>query len=106
MNADPSKMKFCGEQVTERIVCHTPGRLYSISGNQDIMFTHMDDDILRIGTTNEELLTVLIHRTRQLDKEVPCVENKIALAKMEEALAAFQGRSNRVASHPSQGQSG
>lgn len=38
------------------------------------------------GTTNEEVLKVLIHRLNFLNKELPCRENSIAITKLEEAL--------------------
>lgn len=85
------------EQVTNTIVCHHPGRRYSVSVEQSIQFIHMDSTgVLRGGTTNEELLQVLIHRTKQLDSEVPCDENKEALTFMEAALITFQERDNRL----------
>ena len=44
------------------------------------------------GTTNEEVLKVLIHRTNELNKKFPCRENSIAITKMEEALMWFNNR--------------
>lgn len=96
MSLNPSAMKYCGEQITDTVVCHRPGRLYSVSGHQDIEFIHMNDGVLRTGTTNEELLTVLIHRIRQLDEEVPCIENKVVLHRLIDAHAALVSRSTRV----------
>lgn len=50
------------------------------------------------GTTNEEVLKMLIHRTGELAKKFPCRENSLAITKMEEALMWFEKRTaNRVA---------
>ena len=38
------------------------------------------------GTTNEEVLAVLIDRLRGLGNAIPCRENSIAITKLEEAL--------------------
>lgn len=96
MNFNTHDMKYCGEQITDTVTSMRAGRIYGVGGKQFIQFIHMDEGVLQSGTTNEELLTVLIHRTMQLDEEVPCVENKIALMKMAEALNAFQSRSQRT----------
>jgi len=44
------------------------------------------------GTTNEELLKVLINRTQYLQSKFPCRENENAITKMEEALMWFDKR--------------
>lgn len=50
------------------------------------------------GTTNEELLKVLIDRTEFLNSKFPCRENSIAITKMQEALMWFEKRTaDRVA---------
>lgn len=38
------------------------------------------------GTTNEEVLEMLIDRMNSLNKKFPCRENSIAITKMDEAL--------------------
>lgn len=38
------------------------------------------------GTTNEEVLAVLINRVNYLNGKFPCRENAIAITKLEEAL--------------------
>ncbi|EKD22693.1 MAG: hypothetical protein ACD_84C00005G0001 [uncultured bacterium] len=47
------------------------------------------------GLTNEALLAILIHRTEILDTQFPCVENKLALESMKDALWAFNERTNK-----------
>lgn len=44
-----------------------------------------DGRMIREGTTNEEVLDVLIHRIGKLNRLVPCAENSTALRKIREA---------------------
>ena len=44
------------------------------------------------GVTSEALLAILIHRTKILDGNFPCDENKRAITYMENALALFEQR--------------
>ena len=53
------------------------------SGIQSLQFYKMDGED---GTTNEDVLTILIHRINLLNKEFPCRENSLAITKLEEAL--------------------
>lgn len=50
------------------------------------------------GTTNEDVLKVLIHRLGVLGAKFPCRENSLAVTKLEEALMWLNQRTaNRVA---------
>lgn len=50
------------------------------------------------GTTNEDVIKVLIHRLRCLGAKFPCRENSLAMTKMEESLMWLNQRTaNRVA---------
>lgn len=50
------------------------------------------------GTTSEEVLKVLIHRTTVLNNKFPCKENETALYHLNKALDAFNDRTkNRQA---------
>ncbi len=50
------------------------------------------------GTTNEEVINVLIDRIGYLDELFPCEENKAALASLNRALHALEERAaNRLA---------
>ena len=50
------------------------------------------------GTTNEEVLKMLIDRTKKLNEKLPSRENSIAIIKLEEALMWFEKRTaNRLA---------
>lgn len=67
--------------------------------SQVISFIHKEakegsSDLITVsdGTTNEELLKVLIDRTENLQNKFPCSENEIALFNLKSALYAFQSR--------------
>lgn len=44
------------------------------------------------GTTNEEVLSVLINRMEYLDNKIPCQENKEVLVHLREALSLLEKR--------------
>ena len=44
------------------------------------------------GTTNEEVLSVLINRLRNLNAKFPCRENSIVITKLEESLMWLERR--------------
>jgi hypothetical protein len=46
------------------------------------------------GTTNEELIEVLINRLQYLNGKFPCRENSIALTKLDEALLWLNKRTS------------
>jgi hypothetical protein len=46
------------------------------------------------GTTNEEVLAVLIDRIRYLQNRFPCRENALAITKLEEALMWLEIRTS------------
>ena len=50
--------------------------------------------IISDGTTNEELLEVLIDRISFLNSKFPCRENAIAITKLDEALLWLNKRTN------------
>lgn len=43
-------------------------------------------NLIANGTTNEEVLRVLINRFQYLNAQIPCRENSIVITKLEEAL--------------------
>ena len=45
-----------------------------------------------VGTTNEEVLKVLIHRLTNLNTKFPCRENSIVITKLEESLMWLEKR--------------
>ncbi|AUZ05318.1 hypothetical protein ADP71_17930 [Vitreoscilla sp. C1] len=49
------------------------------------------------GITSEALLAILIHRTEVLNSNFPCAENEAALDGLNQALNAFESRTqNRI----------
>jgi hypothetical protein len=76
-----------------------PGRSYELDAGDVLHFLQMDGStVLRDGTTNEEVLEVLIHRVTEAYQAVPCQETVRALHLLYEALMAFRLRSERRAS--------
>lgn len=69
-----------------------PGRLYQLDEGYHLPFVHATGS----GTTNEEILEVLIDRTQTLNNEYPCDENVAALGYMRAALEEFKKRAERV----------
>ena len=47
---------------------------------------------LNDGTTNEEVLSVLINRLNYLNGKFPCPENVVAITKLEETLEVLERR--------------
>ncbi|WP_051526517.1 hypothetical protein [Alkanindiges illinoisensis] len=73
------------------------GRTYMVDVNElrtiDIEFQAGNPAVNGVnGLTNELLLAILIDRTKVLDSEQPCDENKLALDYMQSALECFQER--------------
>jgi hypothetical protein len=71
----------------------TPGHKYSLAAfengqEQHLQFIEKDVamNTLHDGTTNEEVLAMLIDRLKFLGQKLPCRENSIAVTKCEEAL--------------------
>jgi hypothetical protein len=84
----------------------TPGHKYLLEGfetekgNQEIQFIEKapisegstELATLNDGTTNEELLEVLINRMNHLQSKFPCRENAIVITKLEESLMWLEKR--------------
>lgn len=51
-----------------------------MGNNQGVLFTVSD------GTTNEDVLEMLIDRMKYLQSKFPCRENAIVITKLEESL--------------------
>jgi hypothetical protein len=88
-----------------------PAHRYRIGGGQVLQFLKKERvpapegaqvshylETTALGTTNEELIEVLIDRIRGLNAAVPCRENSLAITKLEEALHWLESRTKtRVA---------
>lgn len=72
-----------------------PGHTYELSDGSRVQFIKRGDDGEMIpGTTNEELLDVLVDRTKYLDQTHPCDENKKGVWYM--AIAAYYFRLRHI----------
>lgn len=79
--------------------CVTPGHRYHVANFEDktdrqiIQFIHKEPDssdptklvTINDGTTNEELMEVLIDRIKFLNAKFPCRENSLAITDLESA---------------------
>lgn len=74
------------------------GHRYRIGGVQVLQFLKKTRDsdgyfkTVATGTTNEELIDVLLDRLRTINAQVPCRENSLAITKLEEANHWLQAR--------------
>jgi hypothetical protein len=84
-----------------------PGHTYELdnfenkdSAGQTLQFIHKEPkeegstelETISDGTTNEELLAVLINRMEFLNKKFPCRENSLAITNLEQALMWLEKR--------------
>ena len=82
-----------------------PGHLYLLKNFEDdttqpLQFIHKEPHpenptnlmTVQNGTTNEELLAVLINRMKGLNDKFPCRQNALAITKLEEALFWLNNR--------------
>lgn len=87
----------------------TPGHKYELSNfetdatpNQELQFIEKvpvsegstELKTVNNGTTNEEVLRMLIDRMQQLQSKFPCRENAIAITKLDEALLWLEKRTS------------
>lgn len=73
----------------------------SIKGNQFLQFIEKASllngtelQTVNDGTTNEEVIEVLINRMNYLQSKFPCRENAIVITKLEEALMWLEKRTS------------
>lgn len=67
---------------------------YESEGSQQLSFIQKapaspdseEMEVVREGTTNEEVLSMLIDRLNNLNSQFPCRENSIVITKLEESL--------------------
>ncbi len=85
---------------------HTPGHAYWLEDyehpeyGQELRFIHKqpspdrpgDLELVHDGTTNEELLAMLIDRMQYLQEKFPCRENATVITKLEESLMWLEKR--------------
>lgn len=72
------------------------GHFYDVVAGENVTPIHFQYGSVKEhgvnGLTSESLLVILIHRTKVLDGNFPCDENKRAISYMENALALFEQR--------------
>lgn len=95
----------------------TPGHKYALANHADpgacqiIQFIEKEPDpmnpgglaLVNDGTTNEELLRVLIDRLQFLNQKMPCRENSIAITHCEDALLRLESRTAQRAARGVEG---
>src|SRR5258708_7358898 len=73
-----------------------PGCIYELSAGNGLVFLQREHGhLVRHGTTNEEVLEVLIDRVTEAYQTLPCQETIRALYLLREALAEFRARTAR-----------
>lgn len=81
------------------------GHVYKLVGNQHIRFMKkVDGQLVYEGTTNEELISVLLHRISALNEKFPCSENMHAISALGGALHVLQLRTQRRIAQGVEGQ--
>ena len=64
-----------------------PGHSYELAYGNTLSFIKRTNGVLvNEGTTNEEVIEVLLDRLHFLHKKLPCRENSLTITKLEEAL--------------------
>lgn len=83
-----------------------PGHVYQLAchehdGHVEVTFVQKQPiadsaemETVRIGTTNEEVLRMLIDRLQFLQAKMPCRENAIVITKLEESLMWLEKRTS------------
>mgnify|MGYP001571866824 FL=1 len=79
--------------------CSEAGHVYKLSNAlepsrmQEVKFIkRVNGQLVSDGTTNEEVLGMLIDRVRYLNTELPCRENALVITKLEESLMWLEKR--------------
>lgn len=74
------------DELQNQVIQFIEKEAYTIKNESDPTFTATQLVTVNDGTTNEEVLEVLIDRLQYLNGKFPCRENSIAITKLEEAL--------------------
>jgi hypothetical protein len=78
--------------LTHGVTVIEPGAIYGVTGDT-ISFMHHDAGQKIIdGTTNEQMLVVMINRVEFQNDKLQCFENDAALWHLQEALKMFEKR--------------
>lgn len=71
------------------------GDLYQLEHGGYIQFMKFTPEQRFKGTTNEELIEVLLHRIEGLNNKMPCFENVKAMAYLAGTLDILKSRTNK-----------
>ena len=72
------------------------GEFENIEGILEVDFMkRIDGKMVSYGTTNEDVLEMLIDRMNYLQKKLPCRENAIVITKLEECLMWLNYRTQK-----------
>jgi len=67
-----------------------------LGSTQDIQFMKKENgELVTDGTTNEEILKMMIERMNYLQTKFPCRENAIVITKLEESLMWLNYRTQK-----------
>jgi hypothetical protein len=81
------------------------GHIYQLAGNQHIRFMKKSEGkLVYEGTTNEELISVLLHRLEILNNNFPCKDNMDAIASLGASLQHLQRRTKKRVEQGVEGQ--
>lgn len=79
--------------IAENFENKETGQVIDFIHKQPVLGTESGELItVKDGTTNEELIKILINRLQYQNSKFPCRENSIATTKLEEALLWLQKR--------------
>ena len=69
--------------------------LYNTTAQQLSFMKKVNGTIVGEGTTNEEVLKMMVHRMNYLQSKFPCRENAIVITKLEECLMWLNYRTEK-----------
>uniref|UniRef100_A0A6M3ISA9 Putative structural protein n=1 Tax=viral metagenome TaxID=1070528 RepID=A0A6M3ISA9_9ZZZZ len=73
-----------------------PGYVYELEDGMHLIFMKKENsELVHIGTTNEEVIEVLINRLEYLQIKLPCEENGWAVSKLKDALDWLRRRTKK-----------
>lgn len=79
--------------------------IYQLAGNQHIRFMKkVGGELVYDGTTNEQVIEVLLHRITGLNEKFPCFENEMALEQLKTALYWLNARTKKRVAQGVEGQ--
>lgn len=74
-------------ECTEEGYAYELDNIQSIHTQEIVFLKKIGEEVIHDGTTNEEVVEMLIDRMKYLDTKFPCLENKMVIVKLEESVA-------------------